>query len=349
MTMASPSDILIGPRTTVFALLDTYPFLESMLVERELGFEALARPRARSRWARVITLEDIALRRNVTWRQVVREITAEVTRVTGRPTRDAITHLRVAGDDLRLGELREIVAGLEGGASLFEMAERWRAVTGDLEPAEAAALDKALAAEAGGAAGGGNHLFGAAEPPAGASPAGDPEGHPLDTLRREAARLGQLCVDLRRELDRLGGSPTRRRWRLEKQLVARLVDRMGGVESRFRRLQQAWFPALGVHGVSGPQALLGERQAEALEMLRRLRLAVAGDDAASVAESGARLVDVLGYLLTQDEHLVEPLAERYFSRGDWVAVRELEEGVGWLLVTPPPWPPARSPEAGAAG
>ncbi len=123
--------------------------------------------------------------------------------------------------------------------------------------------------------------------------------------------------------------------------MARLVDRLGGIEARFRRLRQAWFPALAVHGVDGPQTLLAQPQADALETLRRLRLAVAGDDTTSVAEGGARLVRSLGDLLAQDERVVEPLALRHFSRGDWAVVRELEDGVEWRLVAPPPaWPQA---------
>ncbi len=151
-------------------------------------------------------------------------------------------------------------------------------------------------------------------------------------LRREAELLRQLRAGLEAELERLGGSPARRRWQQEKPLVARLVDRLSAVELRFRREQQAWFPALGVHGVDGPQALLAARQPEALETLRRLRLAVERDDAASVAEAGARLLDELDDLLAQDERLLEPLAQRHFSAGDWAAVRELEDGVGWALI-----------------
>jgi DUF438 domain-containing protein len=121
--------------------------------------------------------------------------------------------------------------------------------------------------------------------------------------------------------------------------VSRLADRLSAVELRFRREQQAWFPALEVLGVEGPQALLAARQGEALETLRRLRLAVDRDDAPSVVESGMRLVDALEDLLAQDEGLLEPLALRRFSPEDWAAVRELEDGVGWgLIARPAPWP-----------
>ena len=338
--MSRTQDILIGPRTTVYSLLVAYPFLESFLLARVRGFERLSDERARTRWARVMTLDDVALSLNVSWLQLGREIAAEVELKTGRPPRVADAPKRIIDDGRRLGELRDIVAELEGGASLQQMAARWREATADLEGAEEAALAAALSGEA--AAGGeaGAHAVRAAAEPADGVPT-PPPGHPLEMLRREAELLRQLCVGLEAELDRLGGSPSRRRWQQEKPLVARLVERLSGIELRFRREQQAWFPALAVHGVEGPRSLLAERQREALETLRRLRLAVEHDDASSATEACARLLAEVDDLLAQDERLLEPLAQRHFSAGDWAAVRELEDGVGWALVQAPPrWPEA---------
>jgi DUF438 domain-containing protein len=286
----------------------------------------------------VTTLDDVAMRLNVSWLQLGREIAVEVELETGRPPRVAHAPRRIVDDGRRLGELREIVGELERGAPLLEMAERWREATADLEEAETAALEAALSGEAvAGEEAGTRAVRDAAEPTGGTTL---PPGHPLELLRREAELLRQLCVGLDAELDRLGGSPTRRRWRQERPLVARLVDRLSGIELRFRREQQAWFPALGVHGVEGPQAMLSARQRQALETLRRMRLAVEHDDAASAAEAGTRFLTEVDDLLAQDERLLEPLALRCFSAGDWAAVRELEDGVGWTLVQAPPrWPP----------
>jgi hypothetical protein len=331
-------DILIGPRTTAYALLEAYPFLEAFLLERVQGFERLADARARTRWARVMTLNDVAVRLNVTWRELVRDIAAEVERQTGRPPRAADAPRRIAGDERRLGELRAIVAGLEAGESLRDMADRWSEATSDLERAETAALEAALSAEATAGQRGGDIPGSLAAELAGDLPA-PPPGHPLALLRREAARIRQLCDALAVELERLGGSPARRRWQRERPLVARLAERLAAVELRFRREQQAWFPALSVHGVDDPQALLAARHGETLEILRRLGIAVERDDAAYAAEAGARLVADLEELLALDARLLEPLARRHFSAGDWAAVREIEDGVGWALIRrPPPWP-----------
>jgi hypothetical protein len=339
MSVARDQDILIGPRTTVYGLLRAYPFLEHFLLARVRGFERLRDERARTRWARVMALDDVCVRLDVPWRQLVREIAAEVERRTGHPPRVAGAPRTIVDDGRRLGELRGIIESLEGGEPLLQSAQRWRAATGHLEPAEREALDTALSLSfaAGGSAGDrAVTVAAAAEQDAGGLL---PPGHPLETLRREGVVIRRLCVGLRDELDCLGGSPTRRRWQRERPLVARLVELLSDVESRFRREQQAWFPALEVHAVDAPRALLAARQAEALETLRRLRLAVDGDDASSVAEAGRRLVDALEDLVAQDERLLEPLAIRSFSPEDWEAVRELEDGVGYGLVPrPPSWP-----------
>ena len=51
------------------------------------------------------------------------------------------------------------------------------------------------------------------------------------------------------------------------------------------------------------------------------------------------MLDELDDLLALDVRLLEPLARRHFSAGDWAVVRELEDGVGWALIAaPPPWP-----------
>jgi len=340
MTAPRSQDILIAPRTTVFALLETYPFLERFLLARGGGFEAPADTGARTRWARVTTLGDIAVKLDVPWRRLLSEIAAEVEHRTGRPARVPDAPRRMIDDERRLGELRDIVSGLEAGAPLLEMAARWNTATADLEVAESAALDAALSetavVERQATV---SRVQETAADGVGGPIATPPEGHPLETLRREAGQIRLLTDGLRVELERLGGSPTRLRWRREKPLVSRLVERLAGVEPRFRREQQAWFPALGVYAVDGPQALLSQQQTEALETLRRLRLAVDRDDASSVAEAGARLVDSLEDLLAQDERLLEPLARRHFSEGDWAVVRELEDGVGWELIPPPPPPP----------
>jgi len=332
--------VSLGPRTTVFAVLEAYPFLEEFLYAYHAAFGRISHPGGRTGWARLTTLGDVAIEMDVTWRRLVRDVSAEVARVTGKEPPVSGARRAVASDDRRLTELREIAARLEDGGSLVELAAQMRDVTAGVDAKEAVALDRALAAAAAEARTAADRSVRTAVGLAADTiMSGPPEGHPLDSLRREGMQVRVLCAGLRAELERLGGSPSRRRWRAGRSLVARLVERLSGVESRIRREQQAWFPALAVLGAEGPAALMRDRQAEAFEALRRLRLTLARDDAGSAVENGLRLLDLLGDLAATEEQVLAPIAERSLSFGDWAAVRELEDGVGWsLIAAPPPWP-----------
>jgi DUF438 domain-containing protein len=334
------TSVNLGPHTTVFALLEAYPFLsDQFFAPRDLRGARIS-PTAQTRRARVTCLAEVASDRDVSWRELARDIGDEIARVTGRSPQIIDSESAGGSDDARLGEMRSIAARLEDGGSLLELARELRGVTEGLDVAESAALDVALGAAAEATQGAADRrLEAAAGRPAGVASEAPPEGHPLDNLRREGLRARGLCSGMRGELERLGGSPSRRRWREACPSVTSLVDGLSCVESHFRRVQQAWFPALAVLGVEGPAALMSDRQAEALESLRRLRLAVLRDDAAFVVENGTRLTELLDDLLTTEEQVLAPLAERHLSPSDWAAVRELEDGVAWKLIpAPPPWP-----------
>ena len=334
--------VTIGPRTTVHALLAAYPSLREQLLAYDPAFSPLVGPEGRAAsWARVTTLNDLAVSMDVSWRRVVDDLRERIERDGGDapPVAGSGT---VSRDDERLTALRMIVGQLENGGSLPLLAERLHALTAGLTAADTAALERALAdgadrardeAEA-------RLMQAAGAPQAVASP----PGHPLDGQRRAGRQLRSLTGDLAGELAKIGGSPSRRRWRSAKPMVQRLIERISDAETMFRRHRRAWFPALSAHGVEGLGTLLADREGEALELLRRLRLAVARDDAAFVADAGTRLAELIDDLLGTFDAVLVPLAERHLSQGDWAVVRELEDGVGYAFIPPPPaWPDPGSP------
>ena len=68
----------LGARTTVFAVLQSYPFLEEFLLAYHPAFGRVAGPGGRAGWTRMTTLGDVALEMDVSWRQLVRDVSAEV-------------------------------------------------------------------------------------------------------------------------------------------------------------------------------------------------------------------------------------------------------------------------------
>lgn len=340
--MASERDmgLVFGPRTTVHEVVTAYPFLVEWLPRYHRSFWRLTRPHGTATWARIATLGDLAVEMNVTWRRLVRDVAAEIVRETGREPVVLHAPRTVAMDDPRLAELQEIGLLLESGAPLLELADRLTDTVESGTAEEGTALEAALSAAAKDAAASSARLLrDAMGRQVDAAAAGLPEGHPLDALRREGAQIEVLSTSLRAELERLAGSSSRRRWRAARPLVARLVERLSGVESRVRREQQAWLPALAEAGAGDAGVLLRDKRMAVLDALRLSRLAVRGDDPARIVECGSRLLECLAELSGSEEHVLVPIAAQTLSEAGWAAVRELEDGVGWSLIPrPPPWP-----------
>jgi uncharacterized protein len=335
---ARPGLVTIGPRTTVHALLADYPLLREELLGWDPAFAPLADAGRVKTWSRVTRLNDVAVSMDVPWRRLVNEVRRRIKEAYGEAPPAAGARTLPADGDYRLAELRAITGELEAGGSLLELAGRLRGLTAGLSEADADALDRALTKDAALARGAAEaHVMRAAEE---RRPGSLPVGHPLEVQRRAGRQLRRLVADLGAELERMGGSPSRRRWASAKPMVERLVGRISEVDAMFGRHRRAWFPALAVHGVDGLGSLVGGREEEALELLRRLRRAVAKDDAAFVAEAGGRLLEIVDDVLNTIDVIVAPLAERHLSEQDWRAVRELEDAVGYAFVAPPAWPPA---------
>ena len=341
MSVGRSQDILIGPRTTVWTLLQAYPFLEPFLLARVRGFEALADEGARTRWARVMTLDDVAVRLNVPWQQLVREICGRGGARRGRPPR--VADGGAAPDRRRLSGGSASCTTSSVSSRPAARCSRWRSAGAPPRPTSSRrsrprwTLRSRRRPPVWGAAGARAVEAGAE---AGGTLTSPPPGHPLETLRREAGQVARwpprsgasssgLAVLPRGDA---GGrrSPCRAPGRAALGRGAPLPPRAAGVAACAR----------GPRRRRPPCAARGAPDGDARDPAPRAPgHAVERDDSASVAEAGGRLVDALEDLLAQDERLLEPLALRHFSPGDWAAVRELEDGVGWgLISSPPAWP-----------
>ena len=329
--------VVLGPRTTVHAVVTAWPDLAGFLAGYDRVFARLDTPRGRVSWARTQTLGDVALEMDVTWRRLVRDIAAEVRRETGSAPLTVDDPRELGAGDARLDELRAIAAELEGGGSLPELAARLDAVTAGADAREAESLAAALAE----AVSGGTSAR-VLPSPAGAADLLErlPEGHPVDSLAREGAQLDVLDAALYAELERLGGSPSRSRWRAARPLVGRLVGGLEGLELRVRRERDAWLPVLERRGEADVARLVRDRQDDVLEGLRLVRLALAADDALSVLDHGRALHARMRELSSCEDQVLVPVAQRTLTLHEWVEVRTLEERVGWSLIEPPHWPAA---------
>ncbi len=244
--------------------------------------------------------------------------------------------------DPRLGELRDIVAELERGGSLLDLAARLDALTAGAAAGEAEVLVAALREDVGRR----RPVRASAGRAVPRAPATCSTACPRATRRsRSAGRALQvdvLAAALAAELERLGGSPSRGRWAAARPLVTRLVDGLQGLELRVRREREAWLPALERRGAGDAARLVRDRQDDVLERLRLMRLALARrrrrlgagarPRAAAAACASSRCARSRCWCRSP---------QRVLTPREWAEVRRQEDGVGWSLIpAPPSWPKA---------
>jgi hypothetical protein len=310
---------MLARTTTVYELLTTYPFLTAFLADRDAALARLREPSSAGRWARVVTLGEVAVEMDVPWLELVRQIQAEVRRVTG-----VAPPIAGAGppDETGLGDdVRGLMRDLERGVPIDVLAARLDELTRGMGTDAVAALLEETAPASGAVL--------AAELP-GAHAALRP-GHPIAALRRECGRLSGLADLVEEVVDGLGDPPEAARLNDARAPLLALLDRLHELDRQARRLRLAWFTTLESRVGPSVAALVSQRIAEALEAVARMRLAVCGDEPVAVAGQARTGVALVRRALAAEEELLVPAAFGALDDDDWEAVAEQERVIGWAL------------------
>ena len=321
---------MLARTSTLYALLEQYPFLEDYLAARHEIFGRLAEPAGARGWARVLTLSELATAMNLPWLEFLREVQAEVRRVTGASPL-IIEDIAGLTPDARFGEeLHAILVELEDGAPLDDLAGRLDALTQGLDAEAVAALARDLVTGRGDP----ENAMAQAVGQTGEWPAARlalHPGHPARALLDEAARLGDLATSVE---DLVGGltSPVGGgRWREARPALEGLLARLVELDRQARRLRLAWYPTLSSRGGHGVAALVDADLVAALDALERA-LSAAGKGEAETAIGAARhATDLLRRALAAEEELLVPAALHGLDDDDWEAVAEQERVIGWAL------------------
>lgn len=315
--------------TTLFALLEEYPFLEDFLVARHPAFGRLARPGGGRGWARVVTLGELATAMDLPWLELLRELGAEVQGVTGMAPAIAEHAAGGATDPGLHDALRQALRDLEGGAALGELAARLDRETQGLDAEQVAALARGADLSAACA----EPLAAVAHQPAdlsGTRLALSP-GHPVRALLDEGVRVRELTAHVEELLDGLQGPRGADRWPQARPALEGLLVRLGELQRQARRLRLAWYATMSSRGGHAAVALVDEGLVGAVHAVRRALASVENgdvDQAVAAARSASALVL---RLLGAEEDLLVPVALSLLEDDDWEAVAEQERAVGWAL------------------
>ena len=259
----------------------------------------------------------------------------------------------------RIRTLKEIIRDLGRGADPESVKARLRALLGQVDSTEIAAMEEDLMAE-------GMRVeeirplcdihaqvLGdlAAEP----RPRDVAPGHPVDTFRRENAVLSEAIARFRRELE----AASSREDPAALDAARRSFNLLQDVDKHYRRKEYLLFPKLERHGVAGPSKVMWAKHDEARALLAELGRALSRADAPArevaraALPAAGRALEALEGMIYKEEAILLPLSLETLTDDEWGEIWEESPDYGWCLVEPqegyaPPRAASPPPEAEVA-
>ncbi len=167
-----------------------------------------------------------------------------------------------------------------------------------------------------------------------------PPGHPVDTMRRENEALAGAILSMRQAMATVRKLPDDDP--AEEPLVAwrKAYNDLMDIEKHYQRKENAIFPKLEKHGITGPSKVMWAKDDEVRELLKDLgaalgeREATAGEwklVADTVAEKALGAVEEMIY---KEDKILLPMCLGTLTDEDWGEVWLASPQYGWCLVEP---------------
>ncbi len=176
---------------------------------------------------------------------------------------------------------------------------------------------------------------------------GVPEGHPLDLLMRENELILRWAELLSLYANAVLGSSGEE---LGKHLgeLSRIVGELRGLRKHYVKLQMLVFPYLERRGIVAVPRVMWAREDQIIVKLRELRRilenAAEGRNAAEeVASKALELSEEISELVFRESRILFPAVWVLLTEGEWAAVKEMAEEIGYLVPVTAEWTPKAKP------
>lgn len=339
----------IDKNTRILDLLQKNPGLVDVLVAMSPEFKKLKNPILKRTLGRFATLEHAAEMSGIPYEELHRKVTESMIHAGGGSEAPELTSEERAG---RMETLKGIIRGLHEGKAPEEQKARFARLLGEVSASEIAQMEQELIKE-----GIGEdeikqlcdvHVQVFAESFSGGEPVDVPDGHPVDTFRRENAAVGEVIDRMRPLLADLASPPGGEGAKKMLGDFASAMDELSEIEYHYQRKENQLFPVLEDHGISGPSKVMWAIHDDIRQMIKEVRKDLAEGNAEGVAAGGLVMVTAIDDMIYKEENILFPMALETLSEADWGRVHRGGDEIGFTIIEPAgDWQPAEGPEAAA--
>ena len=342
----------ITSATTIYGLVEEYPYLKEWLVAYNPHFESLRNPVLFNTMARTATLGIAATMAGVSEDKFLDDVRTEVAQhailaeETGGPTGAPLDADESAA---RAEKLKGIIKKLQDGASVADVKAEFDALAQGIDSVEIARMEQALIAE-------GmpvsevqrlcdvhvsvfkDSLDTAEE----ASVAGD---HPVDAYRRENAVATRLVAELNTALGELQGAREPEQRTAVLGVISAGLEQLAQIDTHFTRKENQLFPVLENHEVVGPTKVMWALDDDIRGRIKSARALVAAGDVASLLATLPETLTMIDDMIYKEEKILFPTALGVVTDAEWATISAGDSEIGYAWVEGPAGDAARTAAA----
>lgn len=168
-----------------------------------------------------------------------------------------------------------------------------------------------------------------------------PRGHPLELLMRENDYLSRIAEVLRVYAESLSGKGSEEARKILGSISDLVRELRGKLRVHYRKNQMLIFPYLERRGITAVPRVLWGREDQLIVKLRELGEALAEGEM-RVDEIRSRALEVsqdIADLIFRENKILYPACWALFSEGEWAAVHEIAEEMGYIVNPEGDWTP----------
>jgi len=327
--------------TKIDDLLREYPFLMEFLAARSPKFKLLESAVMRKTVGKVATVSQAASIGGIEVQALLADIAGEIKKRTGRDiTVDAAQggSAPVMDADARQELLKDIIRDLHQGVEMTVLKRRFHEIIKDIDPSEIAKMEQRLMAE-------GMpesevkrlcdvHVEVFKESLSAQDAPVVPPGHPLHTYMLENRAVEGILHELDHVLAKLGDAPNKAAFSREQAALAKLVERLGGIDLHYLRKENQLFPVLEVHGITGPSQVMWALHDDIRIAVKSAKAGVRDSLVPDVLNTLRYLAKALRDMVFKEERILFPMAKDLLTDTEWGKVRQGEEEIGYAWIKP---------------
>ena len=152
-----------------------------------------------------------------------------------------------------------------------------------------------------------------------------PKGHPLQVYMQENILIRDLISKLGESYGHLGE-------------FSKLFEQLATVERHLERKENQLLPYLEQYGKIEESKAVWKSQHDIRNEITVLRAFIGTNYIPNIRRHSLNLFNELEKMIEMEEQILFPMAEELLTQDEWIAMREGEEEIGWMIETPPNYP-----------